>query len=737
MGAPGLNSSQYILLYVAKYGSGLATNAWQGFNGFAGIIAPFGSSATTVYTQPPYEFVDINGNTYTDGPFYSSGATYNANDLIVHPKAPDVSEISGYIDLIFTCIYAYKQTEDIDIQPYFLKTEAGVTTSQLALPGGVVDPIAAVNFYNNDNIVIYFAEKHAKHEEPGNLHTYCGELVFPYRQETYPEISQLRWLYYWVVMARFTYTDPDVLAGNAVVERHQYFANKIVRHEVGNYAGKATIPERAPCDLGNGYAAGIGDCAVPELEINHRAYSASQLQRDFHILSDFSISNFIAGDQTKFGLTAADLNRGWAVSGIWYNKIAEWNGDIIGAVTATPYARKFPEILEKVKSYKMAANPSTSPEGMYDLTVDGSRDIKLKKHERLIHRALLKSYKYWNTDGGNDKDNKLIKANIIDGGLASIFGLTPILTIRDQDHVHPLAQLSGIGRNLIENSIANLGLAFGASFIGGAMSASKDPTVSADAAGFSGMSQLFVSLSYIGILLGVVLYYVIPFMPFLYSFFAFSGWIKSIFEAMVGVPLWALSHLRLSGDMLIPQGSMSGYFLLLEIFIRPTLILFGLMATTTVFAALVTVLNSIWDLVTYNMTGMNVSADPTSIAYYRNGVDDLFFLVLYIISVYMIATSAFKLIDQIPHSVIRWINAGVKSFGDMAKDPAEGLYQYASMATYRFAPGLTQGVAGAGEMAGSKSGLYETSAGAGSGLSNTLKPGGAGGLGAGNKGVEG
>ncbi|MGB1077432.1 MAG: hypothetical protein ACPG05_03920, partial [Bdellovibrionales bacterium] len=42
MGDYGLSSSQYILLYVAKYGSGLATNTWFGLNDTPDVAAPFG-----------------------------------------------------------------------------------------------------------------------------------------------------------------------------------------------------------------------------------------------------------------------------------------------------------------------------------------------------------------------------------------------------------------------------------------------------------------------------------------------------------------------------------------------------------------------------------------------------------------------------------------------------------------------------------------------------------------------
>ena len=64
-----------------------------------------------------------------------------------------------------------------------------------------------------------------------------------------------------------------------------------------------------------------------------------------------------------------------------------------------------------------------------------------------------------------------------------------------------------------------------------------------------------------------MLFYIIPFMPFIYFFFAVGTWVKAIFEAMVGVPLWALAHIRIDGQGLPGDAAMNGYYLLLEIFV--------------------------------------------------------------------------------------------------------------------------------------------------------------------------
>lgn len=710
MGTYGLNSAQYILLYVAKFGSSVATNAWLAYNATPGLASPFAVTANTTWTAPSYDYVDVNGATTA----WSTGVSYQSNGMMAHPRAPDVSGLMAYANLIHTCIYAYKQIYNYDIQPYFVRTTAGASIAQPAFSApGVVSYTDATTFYGEaEDIYIYFGHQSIT-DNPGlagNVKPYCGELVFPHTNLTIDSLeANLGQLYYFVVMQLFAQNNPLVLSGVPAIARSQAFGYKVVANKLENKAHpaiSAANPIR-PCGLGYTYT-GLGNCNDSTILPNHRAFSTAEFTRAFNSVIDSSIAAVMGQVPSPFSPTANDLNMGWATAGIWYTRLAQWNGDVVIATTAIPRPGRFPEVMEKVKSRKLVENPNTSFGQIFQAQIDGQRNVELLGNEREIHGALMRAYDYWNAPS-NDR-NTASTGNLFEGGMAAIFGLTPILTIREQTNVHPLAKLSAIGRNLIENAITNLTLAFGASFMGGVMGEAGNSLATT----FAGASGFFTSLAFIGIQLGVVLYYIMPFMPFLYGFFAVGGWIKSIFEAMVGVPLWALAHLKLKGDGLLSRESISGYMLLLEIFIRPTLILFGLVASTAIFAASITVLNLIWDVVTDNITGVSIenaaANNPLTMGYYRNAVDQLFFLVMYIIVVYLIGNSVFKLVDQIPHSVTRWMNGSVKSFGDMAKDPAEGLAQYGSMAVYRFGPKLGEAVEGVGGMAGAaagKAGLSE------------------------------
>jgi hypothetical protein len=93
----------------------------------------------------------------------------------------------------------------------------------------------------------------------------------------------------------------------------------------------------------------------------------------------------------------------------------------------------------------------------------------------------------------------------------------------------------------------------------------------------------------------------------------------------------------------------------------------------------------------------------------RDVVDEFFFTIIYTIIVYMLATSSFKLIDQIPNQILRWMGAGVQTFSDRAGDPAQNLVQYAAFGGMNVTNQVTgimqQGARGAGQAGGSVFGL--------------------------------
>lgn len=456
-------------------------------------------------------------------------------------------------------------------------------------------------------------------------------------------------------------------------------------------------------------------------------------------------------------LTTELENRGWGGAGIWYNHIADMNGTFTSAIYSAPTVSKYPEVMEFVKETRRTENKSDTPCDLFSPNLGNNKTISYKAlGDDVIEKATNEAYRYFacstpsqeNGEGATAPKNITAAAGAATAGantasppcvaedqvalangttgkgksgnpivdvMAVIFGINGLFDIRSascivgqgQPQVHPLAQLATVGRSLIENAIRSMAMAVGAAF-GGGMAGMLSSTLGASA---DSASAMFVSIATIGLTAGFVLYYVLPFLPFIYFFFAVGSWVKSIFEAMVGVPLWALAHLHIDGEGLPGRAAMPGYYLIFEIFLRPIVTVFGLIGGLAVFTAMAIMLNNIFDLVVLNATGAPPGQSTGTmgggaIATFRRGVvDRFFFTIMYTVLLYMMATASFKMIDMVPNNVMRWIGSGVSVFNDNKGDVAANLTSYVAAGGANVGgqamQGVTQGARAVGGLSGS------------------------------------
>jgi hypothetical protein len=330
--------------------------------------------------------------------------------------------------------------------------------------------------------------------------------------------------------------------------------------------------------------------------------------------------------------------------------------------------------MEKTRLARAKADASTSGREAFRPYTSNNHigdEILSDENAQKITRVMWQAYDLFR-DAYSIKPSKNAFYDIVKWltGTKGLFALTDPANV----NVHPLALLTGVGKSLFDAAIRNLGMSLGGtavSLIVGGEGATVLDTLAA----------ILKTLGMAQITIGIILYYVVPFMPFLYFFFSVSTWIKGIFEAMVGVPLWALAHIHIDGEGLPGSFAMGGYYMLMEIFLRPITIIFGLLASIIIFAAQVRVLNDIWSLVTSNLTGFNEGLSATgglpmgstgTLQYYRDQIDQFAFTCIYAIVVYMLGMSSFKLITLIPAKVMRWLADSVQAFNDN-EDIAQGL----------------------------------------------------------------
>lgn len=372
--------------------------------------------------------------------------------------------------------------------------------------------------------------------------------------------------------------------------------------------------------------------------------------------------------------------RGWAGAALWYNKIAEINGNVAAAVMNQPIIFKYPKLMEDIAEQHKRVSPNTDPDDRFNPRLPTGKLASLTRPgDHYIAAALYANYSVW--QGANVQETVFTRArgNIFLDIINTIFGTSGLMDLLANDGTHPLAMMSSLGKQMVDASIFKLFIGVVGQTVGSLVA---KYFVAGQFLEIGGDIATTLALATIGV--GFILYYVLPILPFIYFFFAFGGWIKSIFEAVVAMPLWALAHIKIDGEGLPGPLATNGYFLLFEILLRPILIIFGFIASMSLYVAFVDVLHEVYPTLTLAASGFDIRKEMTtptavlepnmtSMSFWRSPLDELFYTILYAVIVYMIGLSCFKLIDQIPNNIMRWMGVTVKTFTETAGDPASQL----------------------------------------------------------------
>ncbi len=639
----GFNGAQYIALYAAKMGSSVATNVWLTFN----------DALTDA----------MGGN--------SNAAGVPAQTLVARPQFPDLNDLVQFMSLVKACERGY----EISYQqpPYGTVNTPERTEIQPYLVWGTADsaPMAGTDYataigdtmFNNRDILIRFGHK----SQPlygrysGYVYPFCGEITVPISDVTQIGARMIQEQYYNIIRDLY-----NSVALTRFAERAT--ALNLTRDPRSGAPQDVVIPGD------NNPNPGMPDEAWRQAQVN-------QLNERVRVAVLDARDQMIAG--TNFAVPVELTNRGWAGAAIWYNRIAMWNGALFGSVFNTPAPAHMPAVMEKVEQERRVHDENVDSTKRYEPYMQEGRPVGLEPGEFGIAKLLNGVYQYWRIDNPGASPDGRNTGNIFMDLMNALFPVNSLFQIRNNVDVHPLAQLVGLGKSIMDTAVRNLVLGLGFGALGGMMEILQ-PGMGAPLNFFSGM---FVMLTTMGLTIGFILYYVLPFLPFIYFFFSVGSWVKAIFEAMVGAPLWALAHLRVDGNGLPGEAAMNGYYMLFEIFLRPVLTLSGLIGGLLIFSALTRVLHDIFPLLISNVAGYDstllaAAAPDPAVSFKGSVLDEFFYSILYTVLVYSMGTSCFKLIDQIPDHAIQWLGANIQPFAD-DRDTIEKFTQYAAYGSYR------------------------------------------------------
>lgn len=756
----GLNSGQLIVLYVAKYGSSMATNGWQQFND--GIVS-----------HPL--FSGLSGHRPTGEPY----------TMVAIPEAPDITPLLKSMAIIHACAYAYHRVNggatgagsrafpgggnyepytgdytdpagNYQIKAYLVKSRPG-GSGVGTLAGMTLDPSIRrgpltlgdfsgattnfVRFYYGGDIIIRFGEYRTDdsyQSDVGNVKPLCGDLRVP----VYDIIragsgavnggADQMLQYYLRTIGHLWFQQVRMQQqARVLVEFHGQNSETTLANICNNptWSGTGTAM--------TGFAATTADCISRPLPLDVKRELIRLYTEDATLGVRAAVldawGNYVVNGFDDGNIDPDILERGWGGAGIWYNKIAEVNSLWIDSVINPPYLGENPLVVEEMMEKVVQTNETTNGECEFGFATPSSEEAPdtaevggSSGDVDVIGKPLCHVYDYWSTYNLNPENlDRTEEGNPITSAMNMLLGTSGLLNLRSGNvNLHPMAQLVAVGKSLVNSAIMGMAASTGSAFLGGAILAMDSKNMFGRMA--KAASSMFFAVAFLGLTVGFILFYVLPFLPFIYFYFAVASWIKAIFEAMVGVPLWALAHLRIDGEGLPGDAAQNGYFLILEIFIRPILTVAGLLAAVSIFAAQVRILHIIWDLVTANAAGFTNRSDILGQAHAddllikRPVVDQFFFTIVYAMVCYMLALASFKLIDKIPDNILRWAGAGVSSFGDIDQDQVESVNRYAAMGGMTLGNQAAGAIRGAAEGAGNLFGdqirkLNEPAAGSGSG----------------------
>ena len=709
----GINVAQLFVFSAAKYGSNMASNTWLNF-----------ADNAAAYSLTPSEFFMENRN------------------MAAFIKVPESGGLTQFMHIVRMCIVAEKIINGIDIYPYFVRPHSDDTNAVLlhdgtqesgglANMGGTTDDyldagaLAAVRdferavvFSRYNTVVLRFGHRNPPISEsadpsgvtgaPGSqvlapnnrlLDDYaedwgfveptCGELHFEITSLDTFVLGESSIIGVSGIQQNYFLAIEDYLgaAGTAADQTVMCMVRSVLPYGQDHSCIDQTHNMGAPFGFSENTRWLTAGAARADIEffnaeneyyINGWAYDWGSLTAhpDPYVMDEIRTNYDLSAYKGNLLMPTEIRERGWAGAALWYNKIAELNGMISSAMQNVPAVYRYPKVMEQIAeqhkrydanfSYGDRFNPRLQNGQLADLPRPG---------DQYIAALLYNDYNFWRAAAIQETVFTRSSKNVIIDFINTAFGTHGLLGIMENERegTHPLAMLSSAGKSMVDASLNNLFLGVVGQGIGEILSDDFFGTLGTTA------GEFLVTFSLVTLSIGFMLYYVLPFMPFIYFFFAFGGWVKSIFEAVVAMPLWAVAHLKIDGEGLPGPLATNGYFLLFEIFLRPTLIIVGLLASIALFTALVDTLHDVYQLLVFTATGydiqdeiFNTSTLPLndSMDFWRSPIDELFYTAIYVILVYMIGLSCFKLIDEIPNNIMRWMGVTVSTFHETSGENA-------------------------------------------------------------------
>lgn len=358
--------------------------------------------------------------------------------------------------------------------------------------------------------------------------------------------------------------------------------------------------------------------------------------------------------------------RGWMVAGMYFMNIAtkhtlaekfseatpivSTEGDAAQAINESGEGPMYNDGMDIEHRGETQNNPASAQDPC-GLAAESSSEKPIETVANCIfmHYGIMNDQKQMQTGRLFSGVNKLPFSDMVSFGQKLIGISTGFMTLGLALNVAPVAT------QLIQEANKKIGTTF---------SSDKDGMLSKAAqAAFKGNSKLIgwaksladigqqfapllIGLGVLTFVPGFLLFYLLPALPFINFGLGIITWLMSLLQAVIAIPIIAIAHLTPQGEGLPSQRAFGAYLMILQIFLRPIMMVIGL------FVAVL--------LINTGLTFASlVFIDSTNTSMIGTGImDKLVYFALYTSVCYGIVHAATTAIDQFPIRATSWIGGG-------------------------------------------------------------------------------
>lgn len=170
-------------------------------------------------------------------------------------------------------------------------------------------------------------------------------------------------------------------------------------------------------------------------------------------------------------------------------------------------------------------------------------------------------------------------------------------------------------------------------------------------AGLTWVKSIIMLLTTMLLLPGCVMAYYVPLYPYTVFTFASVGWIAMVIEGMAAAPLVCIGLTHPEGHDFLGKAEQA-LMLFLGIFVRPALMVIGLIAAMIVSFVAFGMLNTGFGMLMKALEGHGAFGNPFPIVIM---ISICMIMVIYAFMIMELIEQCFKLIYQLPNAILKWI----------------------------------------------------------------------------------